>query len=253
MKLVAIGGGSNSNIRRNGEPKIYEHEAIDKEIISLSGKSNPNVLYISHGNNENMEEIYYRKTVNSYGKMYNCPVKLANREIIHNYELNKQLVDWADIIYIGGGNAEKIFKLWKQNNYIDLIYDAAKNGKIICGLSAGSNILFNYSCSKVIKSKPQYISMPAKGIGLINLATKSHAKKKEIEYNLKIILGNKKINLLFLSNNMALKVVDEKYEILEGYSSDGLPKIAALGFWKDEKYCIENIKREGLLEELINK
>ena len=47
MKIVAIGGGNNSNIKKNGLPQIYEHETIDKEIISLTNKKNPNVLFIS--------------------------------------------------------------------------------------------------------------------------------------------------------------------------------------------------------------
>ena len=38
MTIVAIGGGNNSRIRKNGEPQVYEHENIDKEIISLTNK-----------------------------------------------------------------------------------------------------------------------------------------------------------------------------------------------------------------------
>ena len=38
MKIVAIGGGNNSDIGKDGTPRIYEHENIDKEIIKLSGK-----------------------------------------------------------------------------------------------------------------------------------------------------------------------------------------------------------------------
>ena len=252
MKLIAIGGGSNSNIKKTGEPKIYEHEAIDKEAISLSGKKNPNVLIITHGSEVEFEQIYFKKSVNIYGKMFNCPMKLADSSIINNYELNKQMIEWADIIYVRGGSTERILKLWKEYKYDELIRYAAQNEKVICGLSAGSNVLFNNCCSDTQLAKNN-IYLPLKGIGLVNLATKSHATLDDINNKLKLLPKSQKENLLFLSNNMALEVVDDKYKIIEGYSSKGLPKIVALGFWKNGQYYIEDIKREGLLSDLINR
>ena len=64
MRIVAIGGGNNSNIKKNGLPQVYEQENIDREIISLSNKEKPNVLFISHASDKEMELGSYNKIVN---------------------------------------------------------------------------------------------------------------------------------------------------------------------------------------------
>lgn len=78
MKIVAISGGNNSDIKKNGLPQVYEQETIDREIIALTNKSNPNVLYVSHASDEEDEYSSYNKIVSTYGKMYSCPVKLLS-------------------------------------------------------------------------------------------------------------------------------------------------------------------------------
>ena len=46
-KIVAIGGGENGHIRSNGTYTTYETKNIDKEIVALTGKENPNFLLIA--------------------------------------------------------------------------------------------------------------------------------------------------------------------------------------------------------------
>lgn len=70
MKIVAIGGGNNSDIGKNGLPQIYEQETIDREIITLTNLNNPNVLFVSYEEMGN-----FNKIVNTYGKIFNCPIK----------------------------------------------------------------------------------------------------------------------------------------------------------------------------------
>ncbi|MDD7132061.1 MAG: hypothetical protein PUH84_02965 [Firmicutes bacterium] len=45
-KIVAIGGGENGRYLGNGKYREYETEPMDKEIIRLTGKENPNYLFI---------------------------------------------------------------------------------------------------------------------------------------------------------------------------------------------------------------
>ena len=44
-KIVAIGGGENGRKISDGVFKPYETEPMDKEIISLTGKENPNFYF----------------------------------------------------------------------------------------------------------------------------------------------------------------------------------------------------------------
>ena len=47
-KIVAIGGGENGRINSKGEQKPYETKEIDQEIVRLSGKEKPNLLFLAH-------------------------------------------------------------------------------------------------------------------------------------------------------------------------------------------------------------
>ena len=47
-KIIAIGGGENGRINSKGEKLPYELAEIDKEIIRVSGKENPRVLFLAH-------------------------------------------------------------------------------------------------------------------------------------------------------------------------------------------------------------
>ena len=47
-KIVAIGGGENGRYLGNGKYREYETEPMDKEIIRLTGKENPNYLFMVH-------------------------------------------------------------------------------------------------------------------------------------------------------------------------------------------------------------
>ena len=40
--IVAIGGGENGRLLKNGVYASYDTEKIDKEIVSLTNKKNPN-------------------------------------------------------------------------------------------------------------------------------------------------------------------------------------------------------------------
>lgn len=42
--IVAIGGGENGRLLKNGVYASYDTEKIDKEIVSLTNKKNPNYL-----------------------------------------------------------------------------------------------------------------------------------------------------------------------------------------------------------------
>lgn len=57
-KIVAIGGGENGRYLDNGKYREYETEPMDKEIIRLTGKENPNYLFMVHAQPFNK---YYRR------------------------------------------------------------------------------------------------------------------------------------------------------------------------------------------------
>lgn len=255
MKIVAISGGNNSDIKKNGLPQIYEQEEIDREIISLTNKNNPNVLFVSHASDEKFEIPGYNKIVSTYGKMYSCPVRLLSIDMLKDSLLTRSLVDWADIIYVGGGNTRKMIELWRQYNFDELLKTACIEGKVLCGISAGANCWFSYSCSDYLQmdlNDPDAPYMILDGLCMVDLIFNPHANYKgRLEGIRDILKLNEKMGLS-LSNNMAIEIVDEDYKLIEGISSGGEEKFAILGYWKDGNYYTEEVPKEGKVKQLIH-
>lgn len=255
MKIVAIGGGNNSDIKKNGNPQIYEQEAIDKEIISLTNKINPNVLFVSHASDAELEIASYNKIVNTYSRMYSCPIKLLSIDMLKENELTKSLVDWADIIYVGGGNTKRMIELWKQHNFDELLKIACMEGKVLCGISAGANCWFSYSCSDYLQMElndPDAPYITVDGLCIVDLIFNPHANCKGRLEGIRDILKSNRKTGLSLSNNMAIEIVDEEYKLIEGISSDGEERFAILGYWEDGEYYTEKVQKKGKVKQLVH-
>lgn len=130
-KIVAIGGGKNGRINSSGVNEPYETPTIDKEIIRLTGKKYPNFLFLGHAQLDSENEKEYFETMkNIYGKMYGCQCKtITRKELEHQNENVLEIIEWADIIYEGGGNTLDMVKLWKDTGFDFVLEKAWKSRK----------------------------------------------------------------------------------------------------------------------------
>ena len=103
-KIVAIGGGENGRYLGNGKYREYETEPMDKEIIRLTGKENPNYLFMVHAQpfNNAIEEGYFETMKKIYGDMFDCSCRNLKSTELDDMEVIKEKIAWADIIYEGG-------------------------------------------------------------------------------------------------------------------------------------------------------
>ena len=184
--------------------------------------------------------------------MFSCPIKLLSIEMLTNKLLVNSLLEWADIIYVGGGNTKTMIELWKFNNF-DKILKSHTQDKVLCGISAGANCWFKYSCSDYLQmefNNPQLPFAPLEGLGLIELAFNPHANYSGRLEGLKNMLKNIPINGLSLSNNMAIEFINDKYKLIEGISSNREEKFALLSYWLDGKFYTKKIPSEGAIKQL---
>jgi len=132
--IVAIGGG---------EIRQLKTFAIDKEIVSLSGKKNPRLLFIPRASSD--KENYVQAIEKVYGKKLGCKVDslLLLREKPSKKEIKEKILS-ANIIYVGGGNTLKMMKLWRKLGVDKLLKSAYNNGTVLCGISAGAICWFEY-------------------------------------------------------------------------------------------------------------
>jgi dipeptidase E len=153
--IVAIGGG---------EIRHLKTLAIDKEIVSLSHKKHPRLLFLPTASSDS--ENYVQAIEKVYGKKLGCKISslLLLREKPNKKEIKEKIFS-ADIIYVGGGNTLKMMKLWRQLGVDILLKSAYNKGTVLCGISAGAICWFQYGHSDCHPDGWDYIRV--KGMGVL--------------------------------------------------------------------------------------
>lgn len=125
-RIVAIAGGDLSSTR-----------PLNQHAIQLSGKSNPNVLFIGTASHD---AAGYIESIAREFVFLGCNVKalrLANGDC-SDCEA-ETLLAWADVIYVGGGDTVFMMQTWKRfglDEKLKRIY--AQDAAVLTGLSAGA-------------------------------------------------------------------------------------------------------------------
>lgn len=247
-KIIAIGGGE---IGRPGFP--IETLGIDKEIVRLSGRPNPSLLFIPTASSDSPD---YAKTVEKYfGQKLSCHVTTLNLigHKISQTEMRK-VIKASDIIYVGGGNTLKMMNIWRKTNLNKLLLEAANQGKALAGVSAGAICWFKYGHSDSRQFKDQrspYIRVS--GLNLVPALLCPHydiekARKKSLEN----IMRRTKEIAISLDNCTAIEILGDKYRLLTSKKSAKAYRC----FWRQGIYHQDEIVASNAfhpLNELLKK
>lgn len=205
-KIIAIGGG---------ELKNLETLVIDKEIISLTGKENPRALFIPTASGD---APGYCETFDAvYGEKLGCQTDslLLWSEGISDDQI-KEKIQFADLVYVGGGNTLKMMNRWKELGVDKALIEAYKKGTVMSGLSAGSICWFEngFSDSDRFEKDGVWQYKLVQGLGFIPgiHCPHYHEEKREKEFE-QSIQQNANIGIA-LDNNTALEIVDGQFRIL---------------------------------------
>ena len=256
-KIVAIGGGE------NGFKHPYELENQDKEIIRLTGKEHPNFLLIAHSQPLENQEGYFQVMVNIYNKMYGCECRDLKSDKLTDSEYVKEVIDWADIIFEGGGNTLDMIKLWKDTGFDMVLREAWEKGKVMCGVSAGANCWFKECSSDSLKIKygddQPLISMEC--LGFVDGLFVPHCNETGRLENARDLLKESDHIGLLMSNCTALEIVDDQYRLITSdASSYGIEAYGIKSYWENNEYFEETLDTasnfkplKDLLQKSINK
>lgn len=258
-KIVAIGGGENGRISSNGEQKPYETLEIDQEIVRLSEKENPKLLFLAHSQipfGEEAEERYYNVVKKIYEKL-GCEVKwLKVSDLEKGLEKAKIYVEWADIIYEGGGATDYMIEFWKETGFNEVLKDAWESGKVMCGVSAGAICWFNSGFT----DSPEYVDKEFNKIDALNFIDAYLTPHIQIEGKLdRVRTSLKYFNKVgvSLSNCCAIEIIDEEFKIIKSKPADeSFEPYALKSYWdKDEMFEEELTNTEIFenLDDLLNK
>ena len=228
LKLVAIGGGE------MGRPGTkVETTKIDKEVIKLTGKKNPKVLFIPTASQDS--DLYCKVFKKHYGQRLGARVSflLLTKNKYSKAQLEKIVLN-TDIIYVGGGNTLRMLQLWKKVGLDKILIKVAGKGIVLSGVSAGANCWFRYSNSdsrKMEDSKKDYILL--KCLGFVPAVMCPHYDvEKGRQLSLKKHMKNSPLVAVALGNCAALQIVGDKYRLITSKPSAVGYKV----FLKKNKY-----------------
>ena len=147
-KLVLIGGG---DVGRGNTS--YETDIIDRKIVKLTNKANPNFLFI--GLASSFSDSYYDTMKKIYKDLGCTCAYLKKKNILNNRDIVEKKITDADIIYFCGGDTIKLVNDLKEYDLVSLLKNASDSGTVLVGMSAGAIMLSKegYSDSLMLRDE----------------------------------------------------------------------------------------------------
>ncbi len=205
--IVAIGGGE---IRTRGTTDI------DREIIRLSNRDHPRILFIPTASSDS--EKYCRHFAEHFGNFLKCKTEvLFLIDAPPSAEEIERKIFSADIVYVGGGNTLYMMRVWRRLGVNRLLRAAYADGIVLAGISAGAICWFDsgHSDSMSFYNPGQWKYINVKGLGLIggvqcphyNSMTRGVPRRKAFREMIRKIGGTG----IALENNCAIEFLDDRF------------------------------------------
>lgn len=209
-KIITIGGGELSQ---------KDTVAIDKEIIRLSGKKHPKLLFIPTASTDAKD--YWEYIQKYFGHSLGCKTEVLwlIKEKPTRPEIQAKIFN-ADIVYVGGGNTLKMMKRWHHLGVDEILEEAWGKGIILCGPSAGSICWYEsgHSDSMSFYNEKDWQYIKVKGLGFIkgihcphyNSETLGVKRKKNFEAMIQKIGGFG----IAIDDSCAIEFIDDRYRVI---------------------------------------
>lgn len=224
-KIVAIGGGEIVT-----PDEISETRKIDKEIIKLSGKRYPKLLFIPTASRDSV--VYCKNVLANFGTELGCDVEFLRLYSEKAPEVIENKILSTDIIYVGGGNTYAMMKRWRALGVDKLLAMAAAKGTIMSGLSAGSICWFRHGASSSRKQiNPEAPMIRVSGLGWVNavMCPHYHIEKDRRPY-LKELMKKTTGVAFGVDDCCAIEIIDNEYRIISSEDSAN----AYLVYWEKD-------------------
>lgn len=249
-KIVAIGGGEIGRPREDGSGNYpVETTAIDKEILALTNKKHPRLLFLPTASYDSVDYYHLVKAhferigFDKVNVLYLSDKTLSREQI-------EEVILSHDAIYVGGGNTLRMMMLWRRLGVDKLLKKALDKNIVLSGLSAGSICWFNSGNSDSRKfSSGSDKLIKVSGLGFINSLHCPHYDAESFrQKDLKRMMQTTSGVAIALDNCSALEVVDDEYRIITSKPTAKARRI----YWKRGEYFVEEIAAENEYRPLQN-
>ena len=220
-KIVAIGGGDLSSL---------ETLEIDREIISLTGKSRPKALFIPTASGDSVERWHEFESV--YRGRLGCDTDfLYLLGVTPTPSELKEKILSSDLIFVGGGNTLKMMRRWRRLGVDRVLRSAHDKGIVLCGVSAGAICWFTHghSDSMSFYSSDSWSYIRVKGMGLIDAFACPHydsetagVRREQDFHNMVTKHGGMGIAI---DNHCAIELVDDGYRVITSRPGAGAYRV----------------------------
>lgn len=197
--IIAIGGG---------EVSQKETLVIDRTIVNFIKKEHPRVLFIPTASCDSEEYwIAFKKVYDELSCF--TDVLWSIREKLSDEAVQKKF-EWADVIYVGGGNTLLLMNFLKKPIVNSCILNAWKKGVVLAGLSAGAMCWFEQGISDAVPNT----FIPINGLGLISGTCCVDYSRKERKDACRTLFPIINKPLVGIDKNTALVIQDERYSYI---------------------------------------
>jgi len=242
MKIVAIGGG---NYSLDDESNLYNLKEIDEEIIKLSNKQHPRLLYIGF----NIKADYYFSKIKKVYQSLGCQCEYLRFNEFSNVKTLESKFKRADILFLPGGNTLAYMKSITRFKLSKYIINFAKQNKVVVGISAGAIMYFDFGCSdsKASNEVPRRYSK-VKGLGIQKGLIAPHYMNSDRVYDLPRMLKtcSKKTIAFGIDECVALVIDNENYKVVKSNKNAKVFKC----YYANKEYKSIEIRDDGKLIDL---
>jgi len=205
--------------------KLFLSSSFEKTAGLLESKigrkiKGKKVIFIENASDNHTGDIWWIRTDREAFLKLGCDIVDTDLRNISKDDFTKLLKD-SDIIHFCGGSVLYLINLIKEKGLKEIIVDAVKKNKIVyTGTSAGSMVVstdlslcaFDQDEKDEYKKKENYC-----GLALLNFLILPHSNNIDFTgANIKMVekLSNFSQPVIFIYDNQAVFVEDDKFEIL---------------------------------------
>jgi dipeptidase E len=203
--VFAVGGGDRSS---------NETRPINEAIVKEADTENPRILYIPVPGEKTSEKV--EEFLAEFGEGLGCEVEVLREE---NSSDAEAMFEEADIIYLGGGDTEKMISFLKDKCLDHLLRKEYRNGTVMAGRSAGAICWFENGHSSSVEGK-RFGKLEALGFIPETIFSPHYSSENRGESFKELLKQNRDKKGIAADTNVAVKYSDGEIEAIR--SQDGV-------------------------------
>lgn len=217
-KIVAIGGVT---------PPLTL-DLIDEEIIKLTKKKHPKILYIPAAGGDDIRYCEFFKKIYECKFGCNVDVLFLVKETPTESEIEEKVFS-SDIIYVEGGSVSRLMEYFERFNMGKILKKAYEKGIVLAGKSAGALCFgqFYFETENIIDFRidgfNDYIQVDC--LKILDLIICPHYNLEGSSENLDTMIDAYNIVGIALDNDCAIEFASDSYRIISTNDSANAYKV----------------------------